>query len=103
MRLLATQGHGVFGTGCDGFFADDGDFSIGVGLEFVDGDNHGDTVLTGVLDVFAEVDTALTENINVLSTVNLGQRSTRGDLGTTAVNLEGSNGSHDNDDIRHQS
>jgi len=64
--------------------------------ELVDGDDNFETELLGVLNVLAQVGTALLEELEVLLLVYVSQGLSGGDGRATSVHLEGSDSS-DND------
>ena len=87
--------HGILGAGLHGALADQLDLRVGVGGEAVDGHDHRDAELAGVLDVLQQVGQALLQQLEVLLLVGLVQRLAGDDLGATAVHLEGADGGDD--------
>jgi hypothetical protein len=78
------RGNGVFGAGSQGFLADDIDLGLGVRGELVDGNDDGNAVLLGVLDVLLEVDAAFAEKFDVLGAIDLLELSARATMTTVS-------------------
>ncbi|KAG7143984.1 hypothetical protein HYQ46_007275 [Verticillium longisporum] len=95
--------NGILGASLDGLFPDDGNLSIRISGEFVDGHNNGNAVCSSVLDVLGEVHTASAQNIHVLLLVHSVQWRPWRKRGAATVHLESTNCGHDDDDIGHQS
>lgn len=94
--------HGVLGTSLDGLLADNLNLGRGVGRELVDGDDNGNTIRASVLDVLGEVHATSAQDLNVLLLVHRVEGRTGGNGGTTTVDLEGTDGSDNNDNVRHE-
>lgn len=91
--------NGILGTSGESLLAESLDLGSSVALKLVDGDNDWDTVLLGVLDVLLEVDASLAEDVDVLLSVDLVEWSTWGDWWTTTVNLQGTDGSNNDNTV----
>ena len=92
----------VHGTRSESFFPDDGDFGVCVCFEFVDSYYDGDTLFTGVRDVFPQIDASSSQNIDVFGAVDFMEGSSRSDLWPTTVDFERTDCGDDNDNVRHE-
>lgn len=90
---------GSVSSGGESLLGDEGDFGVGVGGEAVDGDDDLDTDLLGVLDVTLEVGATLLKELEVLARVDLVEGLAGGNLGSTAVHLEGTDGSDEDNGV----
>ncbi|KAI6752650.1 hypothetical protein HG530_013402 [Fusarium avenaceum] len=91
---------GVLSTGRDSLLAENRNLSVRVSRKLVDSNNDGDTERLGVGNLLLQVHAASAQNVNILLLVDRAKSGTRSDRRGATVNLESSDGSNNDNDVR---